>query len=286
MRDCVFPMGKPQREVHAASFSPALSTRPFLWFNPGMSIHILNCLSMSPPWRPRWQLGGVSLLVETDEGPVLVDTGLGLHDYRDPSPRVRFFIKSTGIHMDPDAAVVNQVPRLGWPVEKVRHIVLTHLHFDHAGGLPDFPQAWVHVYQSEYAALRKPRTLVEWMGYNQRDFTHGPKWVFHDELNAKWFDFAAIRLDFKPEMYLIPLPGHTRGHCGVAVRIPGGWLLDAGDALPPSVKFGRMLDWLYRRVIGRHLPHLKEISQGHPEVQLVAGHMRLDWFSENKGIKN
>lgn len=54
-----------------------------------MTIHILNCVTMNP-WWPRWHLGGVCLLVETDDGPVLVDTGLGLHDYAHPSRLVRF----------------------------------------------------------------------------------------------------------------------------------------------------------------------------------------------------
>jgi len=47
-------------------------------------IRILNCAPMSP-WFPRWQLGAACLLVETDQGLVLVDTGLGLHDYECPS---------------------------------------------------------------------------------------------------------------------------------------------------------------------------------------------------------
>ena len=45
-----------------------------------MPIHTLNCASMSP-WWPRWHVGGYCLLVETNQGPVLVDTGLGLHDH-------------------------------------------------------------------------------------------------------------------------------------------------------------------------------------------------------------
>ena len=33
------------------------------------------------------------------------------------------------------------------------------------------------------------------------------------------------------DVLLVPLRGHTRGHCGVAVRRPsGGWFLHAGDA--------------------------------------------------------
>jgi glyoxylase-like metal-dependent hydrolase (beta-lactamase superfamily II) len=36
--------------------------------------------------------------------------------------------------------------------------------------------------------------------------------------------------DGGPELLLIPLFGHTRGHCGVAVRDADGWQLHCGDA--------------------------------------------------------
>jgi glyoxylase-like metal-dependent hydrolase (beta-lactamase superfamily II) len=251
----------------------------YLWLNIPMPIHILNCASMSP-WWPRWHLGGTCLLVETDEGPVLVDTGLGLHDYDHPSPLVRFFIADFGIHMDPELSAARQVARLGYKPEDVRYIVMTHLHFDHAGGLPDFPNAWVHVYRPEYAAMRKPRSWVE-LAYNKPDFTHGPKWVFHDKPDAKWYDFDAIRLDFDLEMYLIPLTGHTRGHCGVAIRAGGGWLFHCADALPANVEFDILPDWIYRLVIGPHVPRLKAFAAAHPEVRMLAGHMWLDFFTSS-----
>jgi glyoxylase-like metal-dependent hydrolase (beta-lactamase superfamily II) len=245
-----------------------------------MPIHILNCVSMSP-WWPRWHIGGVCLLVETDEGPVLVDTGLGLHDYDHPSRLVRFYISVTRIHKDRGTAAVRQIKRFNWEPEKVRHIVMTHLHFDHAGGLPDFPDAWVHVYQPEYAALRKPRGPVERMAYNKPDFAHGPKWVFHEQVDAKWFDFDAIRLDFRPEMYLVPLTGHTRGHCGVAVRDGSGWLFNAADALPTNAQFNILPPWVYKPVIGQHVPRLKAFAEAHPEVRMLAGHMWMDWFKKD-----
>lgn len=45
--------------------------------------------------------------------------------------------------------IVKQIDGRSYRIEDVRHIVLTHLDLDHAGGLPDFPHAKVHVHATE-----------------------------------------------------------------------------------------------------------------------------------------
>jgi len=60
--------------------------------------------------------------------------------------------------------------------ENIRHIVMTHLHFDPAGGLPDFPHAQVHVHRREVEAMRHPRTWIE-LAYDRSDFAHQPAWA-------------------------------------------------------------------------------------------------------------
>ncbi|HSB89913.1 MAG TPA: MBL fold metallo-hydrolase [Anaerolineales bacterium] len=241
-----------------------------------MTIRVLDCAPMSP-WFPRWHVGGTCLLVETDKGPVLVDTGLGLHDYMAPTPLVRFFWLDFGIHNDPDKAAVRQVARLGYPPENVRHLVMTHLHFDHAGGLPDFPHAQVHVHRREVEAMRRPRTWIE-LAYDRSDFAHQPDWVLYDRVDADWLGFEAIRLPFSPEMYLVPLFGHTRGHCGVAVREADGWVFQCADAIPTHADFGITPRFLNRLVLGNHVDRLRQFSSEHPEVRLLAGHMWTSFF--------
>lgn len=248
-----------------------------------MAVRILNCASMSP-WFPRWHIGGVCLLVDTDQGPVLVDTGLGLHDHEHPSRLVRFFIADFGIHNAPQETAVRQVERLGILPQDIRHIVLTHLHFDHAGGLPDFPWAAVHLHHREYAALQSPRSLSEKGAYDLADFAHQPKWVLYDtQSGTKWYDFDAIPLPFTPRTYLIPLFGHTRGHCGVAVQDGDGWIFQCADALPTEAKFDLTPAWVNRLVIGPHVPRLKAFAAAHPEVRLLAGHAFLPFFEHENG---
>jgi glyoxylase-like metal-dependent hydrolase (beta-lactamase superfamily II) len=245
-----------------------------------MPIHILDCAPMSP-WLPRWQVGGVCLLVEADQGPVLVDTGLGLHDHTNPSGLVRFFGLLLGIQHDPESTAVRQVARLGYAPEEVQHIVMTHLHFDHAGGLPDFPRAQVHVHRGAYEAMLRPHSWLE-LAHDRSDFAHNPSWILYDQPDALWFGLDAIRLPFTPEMYLVPLFGHTRGHCGVAVQDGKGWLFQCADALPLGAEFDMVPAWISQAVLGPHVSRLKAWAALHPEVRLLAGHMMKSFFEQEQ----
>ena len=61
---------------------------------------------------------------------------------------------------------------------------------------------------------------------------HGPRWMTHEPSEERWLDLEARRvaLGFASEVLLIPLFGHTLGHCGVAVQQGDRWVLHAGDA--------------------------------------------------------
>ncbi|NEW41113.1 MBL fold metallo-hydrolase [Nocardia cyriacigeorgica] len=173
------------------------------------------------------------LLIEHDTGLVLVETGIGEQAVRRPAEWLGSqFIQMTRPVLDPARTAVAQVEQLGYRREDVRDIVLTHLDLDHAGGLADFPHARVHVYSEEMQALEGKYGPRERFRYRAIQFEHGPNWQVHDEQGEPWFGFEAVRelAGLPPEILLIPLAGHTRGHAGVAVDTGDGWLLSAGDA--------------------------------------------------------
>lgn len=105
-----------------------------------MSSLILNCGTMRP-YFPRVENGVTCDLFETNEGLVLVDTGMGINDYLHPKPLMRFFLAAMRSERDINETALYQIQRLGYKPSDIKHIVMTHLHFDHAGGLPDFPNA-------------------------------------------------------------------------------------------------------------------------------------------------
>jgi glyoxylase-like metal-dependent hydrolase (beta-lactamase superfamily II) len=165
---------------------------------------------------------------------VLIDTGFGLRDVRHARQRLsRFFRTLNGIRLDEAETALRQIERLGFSAGDVRHIVLTHLDFDHAGGVEDFPGAAVHLLEAEWQAATAGRHgFIATRRYRPAQWDAGIDWRRYRPGGEGWFGFDAARgLDgLPPEILLVPLPGHTPGHCGVAVRANGDWRLLAGDA--------------------------------------------------------
>lgn len=242
-----------------------------------MTIHFLNCFTCNARFPRHWQTGALCLLVESNDGLVLVDTGLGSRDYITAPGILKLFELVTIVPLIPEEAALCQVSGLGYKPGDVRHIVLTHMHFDHAGGLPDFPLAKIHVHRLEYEAIRSGK-IRRWMdgGYNWRILDHGPDFVFYEGTGDLWYDFDAIRLPFEPEMWLLPLFGHTAGHCGVAIKDGDGWLLHVGDA----ASFAKDAPgWMVKFVLGPHQPRLRAFAEAHPEVRMTTGHISLEFFN-------
>lgn len=222
-----------------------------------MRVHSLNCGTFCPMAArlingrgslfERGRLVCHCLLIETDVGLVLVDTGLGTGDIAQPMQRLpgRLWQIINQAQLRMEETAIRQVEAMGFDAEDVRHIVLTHLDFDHAGGLADFPHAQVHVLGVEHEQAMHPQTFMDKRRYARPQFAHHPHWVLHGLHGERWMGFEAVSTiaerGMSPEVLLVPLPGHTRGHCGVAVNTPHGWLLHAGDAVFHHAEFNPLL---------------------------------------------
>lgn len=174
------------------------------------------------------------LLVETPNDLVLVDTGLGLRDVADPTGRLgRFFLRLMRPERRERMTARRQVEALGFDADDVRNIVLTHLDFDHAGGLDDFPQATVHMLARERAHADLQETWMDRQRFRPQQWSTREHWITYTPgTGSAWMGLTSVH-DLRgvpPEILLIPLPGHTPGHAGVAVQSGTGWQLLAGDA--------------------------------------------------------
>ena len=255
-----------------------------------MRIHHLNCGALHPP------LGGLlfgnmvchCVLVETERGLVLIDSGIGLEDLARPAERIGWPLKSMlGVAPDPEITAVRQIERLGFTRRDVRHIVLTHLDFDHAGGLSDFPEAKVHVAKAEYDAAVHPTNRRDKQRYRSQQWAHNPDWTCYETRGERWNKFECVRdlEGLPPEILLVPLVGHSRGHSAVAVDTGRGWLLHAGDAYffhaepRPEAPFCpaglRLLQWFVQADSEARMwnqQRLRELVRDHSDVRVFCAH--------------
>ena len=172
------------------------------------------------------------LLVERPNGLLLVDTGIGQDDVADSARLGPAWVRQVAPRLDMQETALAQLPALGFAPADVRDIAVTHLDLDHAGGIADFPDARIHVRTEERdAALARVGTLGQ-RRYRPGHFAHGPRFASFEPGGERWFGFDGVRQLFPgdPDVLLVPLPGHTMGHTGVAVRTGERWLLHAGDA--------------------------------------------------------
>jgi glyoxylase-like metal-dependent hydrolase (beta-lactamase superfamily II) len=265
-----------------------------------MRIHHLNCVSScplggrlmdgrTPGVLTRGQLCCHCLLIEGPDEIVLVDTGFGLGDVRNPRARLSgFFLALLSPDFREEMTAIRQIERLGFNPRDVRHIVLTHLDFDHAGGLDDFPWARVHLMRKERDHALAQRTWLDRQRYRPQQWSHQSQWVMHSgSTSAQWMGFEGVsgETGLPADVLLVPLVGHTFGHVGVAVRSDAGWLLQAGDAYfhhremdvqrpycTPGLRFYQWMMEKERESRLRNQQRLRELCASRAEVRVLCSH--------------
>jgi glyoxylase-like metal-dependent hydrolase (beta-lactamase superfamily II) len=165
------------------------------------------------PWafhdEVSWAWHVHAFVLRTPEGCVLVDTGVG--GFGPYKPWVESYAGAWS-RVDP---------------EEVGHVVLTHLHADHAGGTvgpdgsPRFPNAVYHLHPADW-----------------EHFTRDPDPDLYDARIAMepiqvggMLDLHADDHEVAPGIHVLHSPGHTPGHRSVLLRDGDETLLLTGDLL-------------------------------------------------------
>ena len=179
--------------------------------------------------KNRIPLGMRCLLIEHDDGLILLDTGSGNKE----SPKFHDIYAIENRGGEGRTALEDGIRAAGFTAEDVQLVINTHLHFDHAGGntwraptgevLPTFPNARYVVQAGERAYAEHPneRTTASYFPANWAPI-----------VAAGRFEFVEGAREIVPGIEVRPTPGHTPHHQSVLVRSGGETLCFLGDLVP------------------------------------------------------
>jgi N-acyl homoserine lactone hydrolase len=157
-------------------------------------------------------------LVEHPAGRVLFDTGT--HPSVATCPEQRLGAWAKGIDCNPHQAPLELLAAVGVGPHDIDYVAMSHLHYDHAGGLEFFPDATVLVQCRELEVAHWP-PVYQRQFYTTVDFEHTTSWL---ELEGDYDVFGDGRVR------LFTTPGHTEGHQSLLVILDDGAVILAGDA--------------------------------------------------------
>lgn len=153
----------------------------------------------------------LAYLIETPSARILFDVGCDYRKISTPELRETFLEPMRPTFEVPQMSQTQRIPeylgRLGLKVADIDLVFLSHLHFDHAGGLCDVPGCEVHIHDAEVAAAD----------------TGEVSGIFADEIadRAGW-RIQRADYDVAPGIRAIETPGHTAGHMSLFIELPKG----------------------------------------------------------------
>jgi len=161
-------------------------------------------------------------LLDTESGWILLDTGFDPANVQDLGTMDRHFF-SKGIHpplVAPEHRLERQLGEIGIGFDTVKHVILTHLHFDHTGYLKYFRNAKVSIQRREYAFGFSGNTTIANI-------------VSDFDLPSIQWDLVDGDWEVVPGLTMIDTRGHTEGHQSAVVELPHSGTIvlsfDAGD---------------------------------------------------------
>ena len=177
-----------------------------------MSVHLLRLGRMTGPQAIMVQNAGegtvtvpvVAFLITGGERRIVVDSGLSPEAFDDPEAAWGGLATRFTPHVGPEDALPARLAELGLQPEDVTDLVLTHLHFDHAGGAALLPDAQRWVQRIEYRNALTPDRHFR-SGYVPKEVTGEYTMLDGDATIA-------------PGVHVLFTPGHTHGHQSVLVQ--------------------------------------------------------------------
>lgn len=267
-----------------------------------MKVHHLNCGTYCTRGIPfvlePSQLCTRCLLIETEDGVVVVDSGFSVADLSQDGLAASIPQKVFAKYPKPYEALKNQIESLGFKPTDIRHFVITHLDPDHAGGLNDFPDAQVHLYSHEYYQALNNRGSNPIWSYRLRsvDWAAAKKWNLYETEGDSWNGLKCVRQlkGIKADIAIVPLLGHTPGHAGILVdgKSP---IFHVGDLYYNSMEFDSGLNRFaaLSKLLAydnemrlKNLKRVAEIKNNNPGIEIFSAHDHESWLHRHASERN
>jgi N-acyl homoserine lactone hydrolase len=218
-----------------------------------------------------------AVLVQHPKGDVLIDTGFGrnVDAQFQQSP---FMMRATTTYST-DTPAAEQLRAKGYDFTKLSGIVLTHAHWDHVSGIPDFGAVPVWVNAAEHAFIedkdKRMTDLVRSFGaLDYKDYGwDGGAYLGYPQSHDVWGDGSLV---------LVPSSGYTPGSVTAFVNLPSGARYAfVGDTVwqREGITLPAERPWFVRKLIQedtekvrREIWHLNAISKQLPMIRLMPAH--------------
>jgi len=241
---------------------------------------------------PRWMTvrGGGSkkvrlpflaaILVHPELGPILIDAPFGAEGPSNVGEVLGGILRRTGLVFRDEWAVVPRVERLGFRASEVNHILMTHMHFDHTGGMKSLGHAKFHINRDEWVQATSLAPFAAMTkGYVVDDYRALSSHVEKLDLSDATLD-AGLDVFGDGSVHAIPLPGHSPGHTGFMVHLEDRDIFFVGDAgFEVSHLTGEHELGVFpkaaaddRTLAKQTLAQIQDWQARHPDVQLLTAH--------------
>lgn len=221
-----------------------------------------------------------AFLIKHHQDYFLFDTGLGRHIDAQYDQDMPLWQRLLFNYDKPVIPAREQLDHAGF--KPIKNVLISHSHWDHAGGVLDFPEAQISVSEEEMMTIGHPTTGAggTWASQVASKAIQWNRLVFK-KIDYKGFE-KSLDLFGDGSIIIVPMPGHTAGSIGMFITVDSGkcyffigdvaWTVDA-------VKVGRGKFWAAGLFVDHaadqtlaSVNQVRDLMRKHPEMIVLPAH--------------